>query len=71
MAENGLNETANGFKADIDDLEAQLGAIAIKDLNTPANGIQFNEIVTATEALIQLQNDIADKETELLAANAN
>lgn len=71
VAENGLNETANGFKADIDDLEAQLGAIAIKDLNTPANGIQFNEIVTATEALIQLQNDIADKETELLAANAN
>ena len=71
VAENGLNDTANGFKADIDDLEVQLGAIDIKDLNTPANGIQFNEIVTATEALIQLQNDIADKETELLAANAN
>ena len=71
VAANGLNETANGFKADIDDLEAARVAAAIKDLDTPADGIQFDEIVAATEALIELQNDIADKETELLAANAS
>lgn len=71
VAANNLNATATAFKADIDALEAARVAAAIKDLDTPADGIQFDEIVAATEALIQLQNDIADKETELLAANAN
>lgn len=71
VAANGLNETANGFKAAIDELETQLGATLIKDLDNPADGIQFDEIVAATEALIALQNSIADLETELLAANNN
>ena len=72
VAAKGLNETATAFKADIDALEAARVAAAIKDLDTPADGIiQFDEIVAATEALIELQDAIADKETELLAANAS
>lgn len=71
VAANELNATATAFKAAIDDLEAQLGTIAIADLDTPADGIQYDEIVAATDALIKLQGDIADKQTELLAANAS
>lgn len=76
VAANGLDATANAFKADIDDLEAQLSAIDIVDLditneNPTGDGIQFDEIVAATKALVKLQNDIADKETELLEANAS
>jgi len=71
VAANGLDETANGFKKDIDDLEKALGAAAIKDLDDPADDIQFDEIVAATEALIKLQNDIAAKQVELLGANGN
>lgn len=71
VAANGLDETATAFKKNIDDLQTALNAAAIKDLDDPADDIQFDEIVAATAALIKLQNDIADKETELLAANAS
>lgn len=71
VAENGLDETATAFKAAIDDLQAKVTAAAIKDLDDPEDGIQFDEIVAATEALIELQYAIADKETELLNANNN
>ena len=69
VAAHGLDDTANAFKTAIDDLAAQLVAIAVKDLNTPADGIQFDEIKAATAELILLQKAIADKETELLEAN--
>ena len=68
--DNGM-ATANGFKTDIDGLEAQLAAIAIVDLDKPADGIQYDEILAATEALVKLQTAIADLETELLQANAS
>lgn len=71
VAAKGLDETASAFKKDIDDLEAALNAAEIKDLDKPTDGIQYDEILAATEALIKLQNDIADKQTELLAANGN
>lgn len=71
VAANGLNEQATAFKTAIDELEAAVGAAAIADLDDPADGIQYDEILAATDALIKLQNDIADKETELLAANAS
>lgn len=71
VAVNGLNEQATAFKTAIDDLNDQLGSAAIADLDDPADGIQYDEILAATDALIKLQNDIADKETELLAANAS
>lgn len=76
VAKKGLDETATAFKAAIDDLEAQLSAIAIADLditneNPIGDGIQFDEIVIATEALVKLEEDIANKETELLEANAS
>ena len=72
VAANGLDDPkVAGFKADIDALEKALAEIAIADLDKPADGIQFDEILIATEALVNLQNDIADKQTELLAANAS
>lgn len=71
VAANGLNETANDFKAAIDDYETQLAAIDIFDLDDPADGIDYDDILAATEAMIELQNSIADLETELLEANAN
>lgn len=71
VAANGLGETATAYKKDIDDLEAAVAAIAIKDLDDPTDGIQYDEILAATAELVKLQKDIADKETELLAANAS
>lgn len=71
VAANGLDETANGFNTAIDALEAQLATIAIADLDDPADGIQYDEILAATEALIELQGNIADLQTELLEANAS
>ena len=71
VAANGLDEKAEGFKADIDALEVALNAATIADLDEPTDGIDFDDIKAATDALIKLQNDIADKETELLAANAS
>ncbi|UKK62630.1 hypothetical protein L6468_02360 [Prevotella communis] len=71
VAANGLGETATAYKKDIDDLEAAVAAIAIEDLDKPADDIQYDEILAATAKLVKLQNDIADKETELLAANAS
>lgn len=72
VAANTLNETATAFKTSIDNLEKALAECAIKDLDDPADDIiQFDEIVTATKALIELQKAIADKETELLEANAS
>ena len=71
VAANGLGETATAYKKDIDDLEAAVAAIAIEDLDKPTDGIQYDEIKAATAKLVKLQKDIADKETELLAANAS
>lgn len=71
VAANGLGETATAYKKDIDDLEAAVAAIAIEDLDKPADDIQYDEILAATAKLVKLQKDIADKETELLAANAS
>lgn len=71
VAAHGLDDTANAFKTAIDDLAAQLVAIAIKDLDNPTDGIQFDEIKAATAELILLQKAIADLETELLEANAS
>lgn len=71
VAANGLGETATAYKKDIDDLEAAVAAIAIEDLDKPADDIQYDEILAATAKLVKLQKDIADKQTELLAANAS
>lgn len=70
VAVNGT-EAGSAYKTAIDALEKALGEAAIKDLDEKPDGIQYDEILTATEALIKLQNDIADKQTELLAANAS
>lgn len=70
VAVNGV-EAGSAYKTAIDALEKALGEAAIKDLDEDPDGIQYDEILIATEALIKLQNDIADKETELLAANAS
>lgn len=65
-------EAASAYKTAIDALEKSLTEIAIVDVDKPANGtIEYSDILAATDALIKLQNDIADKETELLAANAS
>lgn len=71
VANNGLNETASGFKARIDALEGDYAVAAIKDLDDPADGFQFDEIVAASDGLTVLQNNIADLESELLQANGN
>lgn len=71
VAAKGLDETATAFKKDIDDLEKALGDAAIVDIDDPEDGIKYNDILAATEALIKLQDAIADKQTELLAANGN
>jgi len=71
VAANGLDETAIAFKKDIEALEKAVNEAAIVDLDNPADGIQYDEILAATDALIKLQGDIADKGTELLAANAS
>ncbi len=71
VAANGLDETATAFKADIEALEKAVNDAVIKDLDETPDGIQYDEILGATDALIKLQNNIADKETELLAANAS
>lgn len=70
VAVNGL-DAASAYKTAIDNLEGQLATIDIKDLDNPTDDIQYDEVLAATDALIKLQNDIADKETELLAANAS
>ena len=71
VAAKGLDDTANAFKAKIDEYEKALRNAAIADLDDPADGIQFDEIVAATENLIALQNNIANLESELLQANAS
>lgn len=71
VAANGLNETATAFKTAIDELEGEIGAADIVDLDDPADGVDYDDIVAATDALVELQNDIADLETELLTANAS
>jgi len=66
---NGLDETATAFNTDINALAERLEDAAIaNDDDDPANG-QYDEILEAMAALVKLQNDIADKETEMLAAN--
>ena len=70
VAVNGT-EAGSAYKTAIDALEKALTEIAIVDVDKPADGIKYNDILAATAALIKLQNDIADKETELLAANAS
>lgn len=71
VADNSL-EAASTFKAKIDEYETALNNAAIVDLDEdPADGIQFDEIVAATEDLIALQNKIANLESELLQANAS
>lgn len=70
VAVNGT-EAGSAYKTAIDALEKALTEIAIVDVDKPTDGIKYNDILAATEALIKLQNDIADKETELLAANAS
>ena len=71
VAANGLNEQAQAFKTDIDALETRLTEIAIVEVDDPADGIKYNDILAATQNLVKLQSDIADKESELLAANAS
>lgn len=71
VANHGLDEKANAFKKDIDDLEDARVAIDIKDLDDPEDGIQYDEILDATAKLIELQVAIADKESELLKANGD
>ncbi len=67
----GLDETATAFNTDINALAKRLEDAAIaNDDDDPANG-QYDEILEATAALVKLQNDIAAKETELLAANGD
>ena len=70
VAANGYDTTAEAFKKDIDGLEADLLAIDFEDKDDPADGLQYDELLAGTAALIQLENDIADKQTELLAVNA-
>lgn len=69
VATNGLDVKAAAFKQDIDNLEDALSSSTITDLDKPADGIGYNDIKAATEALIKLQKDIADKQSELLTAN--
>lgn len=71
VANHGLDEKANAFKKDIDDLEDARVAIDIKDLDEEPDGIQYDEILDATAKLIELQVAIADKESELLKANGD
>ncbi len=71
VATNGLNETATQFKKDIDALEKAVDEAEIKDLDKTPDGIQYDEILDATAKLVALQNDIANKESELLEANAS
>lgn len=71
VAANGLNATATTFKGEIDDLKGQLDAIAIVDADDPEDGFQYDEILAGTALLIKLQNDIADEQSKLLAANAS
>ena len=70
VAVNGV-EAGSAYKTAIDALAKRLTEIAIVDVDKPTDGIKYNDILAATAALIKLQNDIADKETELLAANAS
>lgn len=71
VAAKGLDETALKFQTDINNLETALTNAAIVEVDDPADGIKFNDILDATAKLIKLQNDIADKESELLEANAS
>ena len=71
VAAKGLNETALQYQTDINNLETALTNAAIVEVDDPADGIKFNDILDATDKLIKLQNDIADKESELLEANAS
>lgn len=70
VAVNGT-EAGSAYKTAIDALAKRLTEIDIVDVDKPTDGIKYNDILAATAALIKLQNDIADKETELLAANAS
>lgn len=68
VAANGL-DAATAYKKDIDELEKALGDAAIKDADDPEDGVQYDEILDATNNLVALQESIATKESELLAAN--
>lgn len=68
VAANGL-DAATAYKKDIDELEKALGDAAIKDADDPEDGLQYDEILDATNNLVALQESIATKESELLAAN--
>ena len=70
VEKNGVDATANGYKEAIDDLEDQLNAAAIADLDDPADGIDFDDIVAASESLIALQEAIAAQQTAMGADNA-
>ena len=71
VAAKGLNETALKYQTDINNLETALTNAAIVEVDDPADGIKLNDILDATAKLIKLQNDIANKESELLAANSS
>ena len=71
VANHDLDEKATQFKKDIDALEKAVDEAEIKDLDKTPDGIQYDEILDATAKLVALQNDIANKESELLEANAS
>lgn len=70
VAANGIDATSAAYKTAIDELEGELAAAAIADLDDPADGIDFDDIVAAAEALIELQNKIADQQTVMGVDNA-
>lgn len=71
VAKNGVNATSAAFKTAIDKLEARLAAAEVVEVDKPADGIKFNDIVAATEKLIQLQKDIAKQQTTMGLDNAS
>lgn len=70
VAANGIDGTSAAYKTAIDELEGERTAAAIVDLDDPADGIDFDDIVAATEALIELQDKIANQQTTMGVDNA-
>ena len=73
VAANSTDAAAD-YKTAIEKLNDELTAAEIKDLaiteeKPEGDGIDYADIVAATEALIEIQNKIADKQSELLEAN--
>ncbi len=67
---HGVDATATQYKKEIDALETRRSEIAVKDVDDPANGIKWNDIVACTELLIALQEDIANLQTTMGMDNA-